>query len=382
MTRVLIAGSGVAAVEAALALHALAGDRVELELLAPAAELNERPWSVLTPFGADAAPRIDLGGLVSELGMRRHADALASVETDTHSAVTRGGERLGYDVLVVASGAHSREAVPGAVTFRGPLGAGAVEGVLNRAAREPELRLVFTAPAGATWPLPLYELALVSSAFLREHGVADPDITVVTGEPEPLAALGAAPAQAVRAALEQRAIRIVTNAVPLAAVDGTLELRDGRLVAGDVVVAVAEVVGPQIPGLPCDDAGFLPVDLNGRVRGCDDVFAAGDVTSFEIKHGGLATLQADAAAAAIAAQAGAISDPEPFHPVLRAMLLAGDAPMYITADLTARDGVVSSEPLWSPLDKIAGRYLSPYLAAGAATGATLEDRVVTPQRAR
>src|SRR5919201_5740098 len=110
MTRVLIAGSGVAAVETTLALHALAADRVQLELLAPAAELNERPWSVLTPFGGDAAPRVDLGRLVSELGVRWHRDSLEAVETDMHMVVRRGGERLGYDLLVVATGARSREA--------------------------------------------------------------------------------------------------------------------------------------------------------------------------------------------------------------------------------------------------------------------------------
>src|SRR5919201_4689113 len=118
MTRVLIAGSGVAAVETTLALHALAADRVQLELLAPATELNERPWSVLTPFGADAAPRVDLGRLVSDLGLRRHRDALEAVETDAHTVVTRGGERLPYELLVIATGARSREAVPGALTFR------------------------------------------------------------------------------------------------------------------------------------------------------------------------------------------------------------------------------------------------------------------------
>ena len=100
--------------------------------------------------------------------------------------LTRDGERLPYDLLVIATGARSQESVPGAVTFRGALNAGAVEGVLDRVAREPQLRLVFAAPAGATWALPLYELALMSSAFLRERNVADPNITVVTGETQPL----------------------------------------------------------------------------------------------------------------------------------------------------------------------------------------------------
>jgi sulfide:quinone oxidoreductase len=382
MTRVLIAGSGVAAVEAALALHALAGDRVELELLAPAAELNERPWSVLTPFGGEPAPRIDLTRLVSDLGLRRHHDSLEAVDRDAHTVLTRGGDRVPYDVLVVATGARSREAVPGAVTFRGPPSTGALEGVLARAARDPKVRLVFTAPRGARWLLPLYELALLSAARLRELGIAEPDIAVATPEPEPLAALGAAAAAAVRAAFDDYDVQVITDSEPSSAVAGALQLRGGGLVRADVVIALPELVGPRITGLPCDDDGYLPADLYGRVRGCDDVFAAGDATSFEIKHGGLAAQQADAAAECIAARVGAIASAEAFHPTVRAMLLAGDTPLYITADLAARDGVVSREPLWAPLDKIAGRYLSPYLASGEATGAKLKDRAVTPRPGR
>ena len=63
MTRILIAGAGMAAVECALAVRAVAGASIDIELLAPAAELVHRPSSVETPFGGDPAPRIDLEGL-------------------------------------------------------------------------------------------------------------------------------------------------------------------------------------------------------------------------------------------------------------------------------------------------------------------------------
>jgi sulfide:quinone oxidoreductase len=374
MTHVLIAGSGVAAVETALALRALVDERLQIDLLAPAAELQDRPWSVLTPFGAEAARRIDLAGLVRELGLSWHRDSLAAVACDAHHVLTRDGERLPYDLLVVAIGARSQEAIPGAVTFRGPLTAGAVEGVLDRAVRDPEHRLVFAAPPGATWALPLYELALMSSAFLRERNIADPDITVVTGETQPLEALGTDAADAVRTALARYGIKVVTGAAPVAASERSLLLQDGGRVGADAVVALGEVVGPRIAGLPHDDAGFIPVDEHGGVRDCDDVFAAGDATSFPVKHGGLATQQADAVAEAIAVRVGAAPSASPFRPVVNAMLLAGDAPLYVRADLTTGAGVASRDPLWSPLDKLAGRYLSPYLASGAATGATLEVR--------
>ena len=281
MTRVLVAGAGVAAVECVLALRELAGEAVEVELLAPAGELVYRPASVTTPFGAEAARRYDLAGL----GCVHHHDALAEVSPATHEVITRDGERIAYDQLVVATGAHSREAVTGAVTFRGPLSAGAMEAVLARAAADPELRVAFAAPAGATWPLPLYELALLTAAALRERGVPDPDLTVVTAEERPLAALGAEATDAVLGALDGAGIDVIAGAAARAAVEGALRLHDGRVVGADVAVALPVVEGPRIPGLPHDADGFLEVDEHGRVRGCDDVYAAGDATAFPIKHG-------------------------------------------------------------------------------------------------
>jgi sulfide:quinone oxidoreductase len=357
MTRVLIAGSGVAAVECVLALRAVAGARADVELLSPAAELVLRPVSVETPFGGPPAPRIAL----DDLGVRLRRDALAAVEPDRHQVLTRDGETVPYELLVIATGAHSRTAVPGAAAFRGPLSPGAVEQAIDRLERDPRLRLAVVAPAGARWLLPLYELALLSAAALRERGVADPDIVVATPERAPLEALGAAAGEAVRAALDRAGVDLVTGATAIAAFDGAVQLASGGLLDADVAIALPELVGPRIAGLPHDDDGYLPVDEHGRVAGVHDVFAAGDGTAFPVKHGGLAAQQADAVAESIGARLGAVGHPEPFRPVLRAVLLTGGDPLYLHAELPAA-ATVTAEPLWSPPEKLAGRYLAPYLA--------------------
>jgi sulfide:quinone oxidoreductase len=344
VARVLVAGAGVAAVECVLALRELAGARVDIGLLAPAHELVHRPLSVTTPFGADAAPRIDLSALAEQLDLELHRDSLAAVVTGKHQVVTRGAEHFDYDFLVVATGAPSREAVPGAVTFRGPMSAGAVEGAIARGGR-----LVFAAPAGPTWLLPVYELALLTAA--RGHQ----DVTIVTPEGAPLAALGPDVSDALRAAIDAAGVDLVTGATPAVAVDGALHLRGGAPIGADAVIALPEIVGPRIPGLPADGEGFLPFDEHCAVG--EDVFAAGDATAFAVKHGSLAAQQADAAAAAIAAAVGAIDDPEPFRPLLQGMLLTGGEPLYIRAEIGGQ-GSVSSEPLPG---KIVGRYLTPFL---------------------
>ncbi len=370
MTRILIAGSGVAAVECVLALRAVAGPRAEIELLAPAAELVLRPLSVATPFGGEPAPRIALDRLAGQLGVRLHRDALASVDSERHRVLTRDGDQVPYDLLVVATGARSREAVPGAATFRGPMSAGRVEEAVGRVAGHPRRRLAFVAPAGARWLLPLYELALLSAAALPGA-----DIVVATPEHAPLEPLGAAAGEAVRAELDRAGVDLVTSAAAVGAVEGAVRLESGALLAADVAVALPELVGPRIAGLPHDDDGYLPVDGHGRVQGTADVYAAGDATAFPVKHGGLAAQQADAVADAIGARLGAVGHPEPFRPVLRALLLTGADPLYLRAELPG-PATVSAEPLWSPPEKVAGRHLAAFLAGGA-PGAQLTD-VVDP----
>ena len=90
-------------------------------------------------------------------------------------------------------------------------------------------------------------------------------------------------------------------------------------------------VGPSIPGLPDTPDGFIPVDEHGAVTGLDGVYAAGDVTDFPIKQGGLAAQQAVAAAEAIAARHGADLDPQPYRPMLRGMLLTGGQSRWLRA---------------------------------------------------
>jgi sulfide:quinone oxidoreductase len=373
MTQVTIAGAGVAAVECALALRSAAGSQLDIELLAPATEFVHRPVSVESPFGGPPAPRIAL----DRLDVRLHRDALASVDPESRRVNTRDGEALPYEILVIATGVRSREAVPGASTFRGPMSVGLVEQAVERVFANPQLRLAFVAPAGARWLLPLYELALLSATTLRDGGVDDPDIVVATPEHAPLEILGPAVSEAVSDALAGAGVDLVTSGAAVSAFEGAVRLASGEMIGADLAVALPELAGPRIAGLPQDDEGYLPVDEHGRVLGCTDVYAAGDVTDFPIKHGGLAAQQADAVADAIAAGLGAVGHPEPFRPIMRALLLTGRDPLYLRAELGTGGflpvaGTISTEPLWSPPEKVGGRHLASFLATGA-PGAPLTD---------
>lgn len=366
--RVLVAGAGVAGLETALALRAFAPDRVSVELVAPEAEFTYRPLAVAEPFGVGEVRRFPLEPLVRAAGAQLRRGALAAVEPARSIVALEDGSELEFDVLVLALGARPSEAIAGALTFRGPQDGPLVAALLERATSGELKRIVFALPASATWPLPLYELAFLTAEYLVAHLTRGIEIVVATPEERPLAMFGEAASDAMAQLLEIRDIRVQTATLGRRWADGVLELDDGAEITADAVVALPKLTGPPIAGLDQDGDGFVPTDEAGRVDGLTDVYAVGDLTRSPVKQGGVAAQQADAAAAAIALDAGAPHAPAPSALVLRGLLLTGLAPRYLRTE--EGTSMVDTQPLWWPPSKIVGRYLSPFLAEhlGLATG--------------
>jgi sulfide:quinone oxidoreductase len=376
-TRVLVAGGGVAALEATIALRALAPDLVQVELLAPNEEFAYRPLAVTLPFD-DAARtvRFDLAELAQAAGASLIRGSLTGIDCWRHEAHTSTNHVVEYDVLLVACGALAMPALLGAATFRGAGDAETVRGLLDELARAEIRSLAFVVPWGPSWPLPAYDLALLAGSFAP----AGAELWLVTPEADPLQLFGPEASEAVRELLAEHGVSLRTGAYAARFEDRQLELVPGPSLDVDRVVALPRLAGAPIDGLPQTLEGFVPVDDHGRVHGIDDVYAAGDITSFPIKHGGLAAQLALAAAETIAAAAGADVDPRPFRPVVHGLLLTGSEPRFLRREL---DGIAEHEPvtageaLWWPPGKIAGRYLGPFLAervgqvAADAAGTTL-----------
>ena len=228
-------------------------------------------------------------------------------------------------------------------------------------------RIAFVVPPGVTWALPIYELALMAQRRALELGLDDVRITVVTPEETPLAIFGPAASEAVSALLLARGIEVEAGVFAHEGEGGELILTPGdRRVNAAEVVALPVMEGPAIAGLPKDDGGFIPIDEHARVRGVEDVYAAGDGTNFPIKQGGLGTQQADAAAMHIGHRLGAAIAVEPFRPVLRGKLLTGEESLHLRADVAGGggEGEAALDCLWWPPHKISGRYLAPFLYHG------------------
>lgn len=372
-TQVLIAGGGVAAIEALLALRHQLGDRVAIEIHAPRRDFVYRPLAVAEPFGIGQALRFDLAEIAESHGATYRADGLQSVEPGRSRATMRRRQRIGYDKLLIACGAKMHWSVPGASTFWGPAGHEGFDRVLKELEKGTAGKVVFTMPAGFGWPLPIYELALMTSAHLAELGVEHAELAIVTPEDAPLQLFGPHASDQVATLLAERRIAVKTGSYPIRFMGGKLTVAPGDSIPADRVVSMPSYEGRRIDGIPSDQRGFVPVDELGRVRGLTDVFAAGDATDFPVKQGGLAAQQADAVAATIAAQLDGDAEAEPFHPTLRGLLLTGNRPRYLRNELGGGQGetsAVTDHALWFPRGKVAGRYLAPLLASLA--GESLE----------
>ena len=367
---VVIAGGGVAALETLMALHALAGDRVAITLLAPDREFRVRPLTVAEPFTIARTQHLALADIAEDFGAELVAGAVAAVVPDEHHVNTSGGERIGYDALVIACGTRLRPAFDGVITIDDRNMGATLRGLVQDVEEGYTTQITFVAPAQAFWPLPLYELALLTAQ--RAHDMnASVELSIVSPENAPLELFGAGISHELSRLLHDAGIGFYGSSFAALA-DGELKLQpSGLRLRPGRIVALPLLEGSPLAGVPTDAHGFVAVSELGEVLGLSGVYAAGDVTAYPIKHGGLAAQQADVVAAAIAARTGADVDPQPLAPVIRGMLLTGDETHYFEAELGADgfESTVSDICPWDPPTKVVARHLGPYLAHGDRTAA-------------
>jgi sulfide:quinone oxidoreductase len=371
--RVLIAGGGVAALETVLALHDLAGELTDVTVIAPNPDFHYRPMTVREPFAQGKARRYPLAPIIKDAGASLICGELGWVDPENRIAHTKSEEHLEYDALVLALGAKADARYKHAVTIDPAHMDEILHGIIQDVEAGYIKRLAFVAPGRMAWPLPLYELALMTAGRAYDMQV-QLDVIIVSPEDSPLAIFGSGASDGVSKLLKRAKIKTINSAYAEVPEVGAVVINPGdRRLHVDRVIALPELYGPPVRGIPLGQDGFIRVNPYGRVLDLEGVYAAGDCTEFPVKHGGVGSQQADVVAQSIAADAGAPVTPEPFHPVIHGMLLTGDKPLYLTAKITGGHGFSSElteTPSWSPPSKIATKYLAPYLDA--------QDREKTP----
>jgi sulfide:quinone oxidoreductase len=365
---VVIVGGGVAALETAAALVSLAGDRVGLTLIAPEAEFVYRALTPHQSFDYFVAPRFPLSELADRLGAALVTDRLGWVDREARCVHTAAGAEVGFEALVLGLGAVARPLYENAITV-GDEATGELTALVEDLKAGRVTRLAFIAPEAMAWPLPLYEIALMSATLSTEHGLGL-EVTILTAEHGPLQIFGDTASAQMQRLLSRSGVRVVTSTrceVPRrGCVIATSERgAAARELSVDRVVALPELFGPHVRGLPGAHNGFIPVDRFCRVVPGSQIYAAGDATDFAVKHGGIAAQQAEVVARSIAAAAGAPVTPHPFHPTIEGLLLTGDQPRHLSARLTGGHPFASQvsrpDPERTPT-KVAAPYLTGLLA--------------------
>jgi sulfide:quinone oxidoreductase len=363
--RVVICGGGIAAVEALLRLRKLAGDALDITLLAPNDELRYRPLAVDEPFAKRGVRRYPLRTIAGRTGTEWHKGAAEWIDPQGQVVHTDGGEELPYDALLIAVGGRLVMPFEHVTAFDDEHADEGYHGLIQDVEGGYTRSVVLIVPEGYAWLLPVYELALMTAERAVSMGEEGLGISIVTPEPAPLAALGDAASSAVGELLERARVRVYPNARPtVPAAQHVLVSPDGPELEAGRIVALPRIEGRPLRNVPIDEEGFVPVDEFARVPGmAEHVYAAGDAANLPLKHGGLGAHQADVAAAGIAAMAGVELTPEPLRPVIRAVLHTGTQPLYITAHILdgGVESEVTTERAWPADEKVAAEELGPFL---------------------
>jgi sulfide:quinone oxidoreductase len=360
--RVIVAGGDVAALEAVFALRALAGAHVEVTLIAANRYFEHRPVEVRDPLAVHARIRVPLAQLAAAAGADLRCDRVVAVDAAVRRVRTASGDELPYDALLIAERALARSGPAGAQRLddahASECGVVISELLTGRAAS-----LAFIEPVAPSHAFDLYDLAIDTAVALRGEGVAA-TLALVTADSAPLAILGRRAAAMLQETLGAHGVHLVTSAYVRSPAAPELDLTThAERVAAERVITTPRLAGPHIDGLPCDRDGFLAADVHGHVPHADGVFAAGDCTSFPVKHRSIAAQQAGAAATSIAVCAGAQVAPQSFSPVLRC-ILPSRLRWYVEAPLSGGLGDatrISALPLWSRHLRFDAPFLAPHL---------------------
>jgi sulfide:quinone oxidoreductase len=341
---VVIAGGGVAGLEALTALRALANGRVELTIVNPEPEFVYRPVAVDEPFNVGRSRRLALDRATRELGSEFIRAGIESVSTDRKLVHVTGGHAIRYDALVLAMGAKPAPSLAGAITWDDRADADIIGGLLRDLEEGYGRRVAVVIPPGPVWPLRAYELALFITLQARGMSV-DIETTIITPEPSPLALLTPRASDRVSAELELAGVAVASaTSVDVEPGHPHSVVLDpgGRRIEADRVVAIPTLCGQPIPGIPARPDGFVDVDEHCRVRGLDSVWAVGDNTAFPLKAGGFAAEQADVAAEDIAARVGAAVQPHTFNPSQRDDLAGLPAGRFFESWLAETDPTLTT----------------------------------------
>ncbi|MGA9856751.1 MAG: FAD/NAD(P)-binding oxidoreductase, partial [Solirubrobacteraceae bacterium] len=294
---ICVVGAGTAGLEGLLYAREALGPDAELRLIAPDRDFRYRPMSEDSLFRPAAERRLAVADVVSHAGATWIVDRAEVIRESERSVLTRNGDTVGFDYLLLTPGARQVPALrQGHVWQRGG-DPGFLDQIISGLRAGTAHTVAVVVPEGARWPLPAYELALVLAWTAAGTGAR---ITLLTAEQRPLGVLGAEATRVVTEELDDAGVTFISGTAvaddPAGAPPDRIRVHcgAGSPVAFDQLISLPTVLGPHITGVATDAAGFIEVDGSLLVCGSERVWAAGDCVASALDHSALAARQADA----------------------------------------------------------------------------------------
>jgi len=382
--RILVLGGGFGGLEAAFYLKMRLEERAHLTLVSDRDTFLFKPNTIYIPFGLDPAKLLIPLDVPAHRRDIEFVQARARAIDPERKVVEADGRSIGYDFLVVATGAGMVPGeVPGLAEFAQTIWTPedmlrlreAYARLLDEARSGQKRRLLFLVPPNNKCSGPLYEMVMMTDTWLRRKKVRDHvDITWTTYEAGFIQAFGPRLHEVVTGEFKRRNITGHTQYVVDRVERDHVAYKNGQTVAFDLLVSFPPyAASTPFPALPADERGFIATELGTRqVKGHPDIYAVGDAGDFPVKQAFLAFLQADAAAEHLASQVLGTACGVQFDPVSMCVMEQFDkatfaqVPLALTGDparpVTVRedaDGMyrVGSSPVWRVGKKLLGVYL-------------------------
>ena len=315
MTRIVILGSGFAALTAIRKLRQLRVD-ADITVVSPRNELVYLPSLIWLPSGERKGEdlRIPLAGFFARMRVHWHRGSVLKVLDGGRRVVTDTGE-LDNDILVVATGVRYLRKLPGIEHALIPCeGIAAAEAIGQRLAAMDggTLAMGFASnpkEPGAVRGGPMFEFLFGIDTLLRRQGRRERfKLVFFNPSQEPGQRLGAAAVRKLLARMHERGIETHLGHKPVR-FEADQVVTEGGQFAADLILFMPGLTGPawlDDSELPRSEGGFVAADAHCRAHGLEHVYVAGDIGSYPgpdwmAKQAHQADLQAGAVARNIAA---------------------------------------------------------------------------------
>lgn len=299
MKNLVIAGAGTAGTMVANRIRRKLPRGWKVTVIDPDATHLYQPGLLFLPFGArDESKMMRPRARTLAAGVEWVAGAIDRVDPDERAIALKGGGRIAYDLLVIASGAQLRPSETPGLTGEGWRrsvhdfytldGAQALRGALASFTGGRLVLNVVEMPIKC--PVAPMEFLFLADAFFRRRGIRD-RVELVYATPLDGAFTKPVCNRVLSHLIAEKGIQLETE-FNTGEVDGasrTLRSFDQRELAFDLLVVVPTHGGApfvEASGLG-NELGFVPTHPNTlRAKGHDDIFVIGDATDLPSSKAG------------------------------------------------------------------------------------------------